>query len=65
MIRNFAKEVEKLYVIEENEPYLENYIKSMGIDCVGKEIIPICGELNPDIIRGAFFWKTGKRKSIN
>ncbi|SHE92064.1 indolepyruvate ferredoxin oxidoreductase subunit alpha [Caloramator proteoclasticus] len=55
LIRNFAEEVEKLYVIEENEPYLENYIKSMGIDCVGKEIIPICGELNPDIIREAFY----------
>ncbi|MBZ4663413.1 MAG: iorA [Caloramator sp.] len=62
LIRNFAKEVEMLYVVEENEPYLENYIKSMGIDCVGKEIIPICGELNPDIVRGAFLGKQEKEK---
>jgi len=51
IILEFAKEVDKLYVIEENEPYLENAIKVMGINCIGKELIPICGELNPDIIR--------------
>lgn len=53
MIRDFSKKADKLYVIEENEPYLENAIKVMGISCIGKEIIPICGELNPDIIRKA------------
>ncbi|MFL0247938.1 indolepyruvate ferredoxin oxidoreductase subunit alpha [Candidatus Clostridium stratigraminis] len=51
IIKDFAKKVDKLYVIEENEPYLENAIKVMGIQCIGKELIPICGELNPDIIR--------------
>lgn len=53
MIREFASKVEKLYVIEENEPYIENAVKVMGIQCIGKEIIPICDELNPDIIRKA------------
>lgn len=53
MIRDFSKKVDKLYVIEENEPYLENAIRVMGISCIGKEIIPICSELNPDIIRKA------------
>ena len=53
LIRDFAKKTDKLYVIEENEPYLENAIKVMGISCIGKEIIPICNELNPDIIRKA------------
>lgn len=51
LILEFAKEVDKIYVIEENEPYLENAIKVMGINCIGKELIPVCGELNPDIIR--------------
>ncbi|MDV3427732.1 MAG: indolepyruvate ferredoxin oxidoreductase subunit alpha [Bacillota bacterium] len=53
LIKDFAKKVDKLYVIEENEPYLENAIKVMGISCIGKEIIPICNELSPDIIRKA------------
>ncbi|MBU3126108.1 indolepyruvate ferredoxin oxidoreductase subunit alpha [Clostridium tagluense] len=53
MIREFAAKVEKLYIIEENDPYLETEIKAMGIECIGKEVIPICDELNPDIIRKA------------
>ncbi|WP_392486656.1 indolepyruvate ferredoxin oxidoreductase subunit alpha [Haloimpatiens sp. FM7315] len=53
MIRDFAKKVEKLYIIEENDPYIESYVKAMGIPCTGKEVIPICEELNPDIIRKA------------
>ncbi len=48
MIKEFSQEVETLYVIEENEPYIENFVKAMGIDCKGKELIPICGELSPE-----------------
>ena len=53
MIREFASKVDKLYIVEENDPFLETAIKAMGIKCVGKEIIPICEELNPDILRKA------------
>ncbi|NMA86604.1 MAG: indolepyruvate ferredoxin oxidoreductase subunit alpha [Tissierellia bacterium] len=51
LIEEFAEEVETLYVIEENEPYMENHVKAMGINCIGKELIPVCGELSPGIIR--------------
>ncbi|ATW27997.1 indolepyruvate ferredoxin oxidoreductase subunit alpha [Candidatus Formimonas warabiya] len=61
MIRKFAQVVGKLYVIEENEPYLEHHIKSLGFACVGKEYLPICEELNPDIIRKAFLPKEDKK----
>lgn len=53
MIKEFASKVDKLYIIEENDPYIENAVKVMGISCIGKSIIPICEELNPDIIRKA------------
>lgn len=53
MISDFSKEVDKIYIIEENEPFIENHVKVMGINCIGKEIIPICNELNQDIIRKA------------
>lgn len=52
-IRKFADEVETLYVIEELEPFIEEQMKAVGIDCIGKEIIPRIGELNPDIIAKA------------
>lgn len=53
MIKEFSSKVENIYVVEENDPYLENAVKVLGINCKGKEIIPICDELNPDIVRKA------------
>lgn len=50
-IKEFASQVETLYVIEEVEPYIEEQIKAAGIDCIGKDKIPNIGELNADIIR--------------
>jgi len=60
MIKEFASKVEKLYIVEENDPYLENAVKILGINCVGKEIIPICDELSPDIIRKAILGEENK-----
>jgi len=51
----FADKVDKLYVIEELEPFMEEQIKAAGIDCVGKELITSIGELNPDIVKKAIF----------
>ena len=54
LIKEFASKFDTLYVIEENEPYLENAVKALGFtDCIGKDLIPICGELNTQIIREA------------
>src|SRR4030042_1619595 len=50
MIKDFADKVEKLIVIEELDPFLQDNIKSMGIKVSGKEFIPLVGELNTRII---------------
>lgn len=50
LIRQFAGQVDKLIVIEELDPFLEDNIRAMGIEVTGKELFPITGELNPDII---------------
>lgn len=52
-IKEFADQVETLYVIEELEPFMEEQLKAAGIECIGKEKIPRVGELNPDIIAKA------------
>ena len=54
LIKDFASQVDKIYIIEENEPYMEQYIKAMGIDCLGKEVLPNYGEFNPQILKEAF-----------
>lgn len=54
VIKEFAAEVETLYIIEELEPYIEEQLKAAGIDCIGKDKVPNIGELNPNIVRKAF-----------
>ncbi len=53
MIREFASKVKKLVVIEELDPFIEEYVKTLGIEVTGKEFIPIIGELTPDIVEKA------------
>ncbi len=58
-IKKFAAKVDELWVIEELDPFFEEQIRAMGIACRGKDKIPMCGELSPDIIKEAI---TGKKK---
>ncbi|NCB30111.1 MAG: indolepyruvate ferredoxin oxidoreductase subunit alpha [Clostridia bacterium] len=48
MIREFAAGVEKVLVIEELDPVLEEQISRMGIQVIGKSLFPPCFELLPD-----------------
>ncbi|MCL1864567.1 MAG: thiamine pyrophosphate-dependent enzyme [Spirochaetes bacterium] len=50
LIKEFASQVEELYAVEELDPFIEDYVKSLGIKITGKEIIPICNELTPEIV---------------
>ena len=51
MIADFASQVDRLIVVEELDPFIEEEIRLMGIEVEGKSIFPICGELNPHIVR--------------
>lgn len=59
-IKEFASSVEKIYVIEENDPYIEEQVRILGFDCFGKNLFPSYGELTPDIIRKSVFGETYK-----
>ncbi|GAH46395.1 unnamed protein product, partial [marine sediment metagenome] len=50
LLRSFASQVDRMIVIEELAPFLQESIQAMGIKVTGKEFIPRIGELNPDII---------------
>lgn len=54
LIRQFADQVDQLFVIEELDPFIEDQIKAMGICVKGKELFSLCGEITPKIIRDAF-----------
>ena len=64
LIRDFASKVEKLYIIEELDGYMEEQIKAAGIECVGKELIGNMYELNPQIIEERVFGKKPEFKNL-
>ncbi len=53
LIREFARRVKKLFVIEELDPFIEEQIRALGIEVTGKEIFPYTNEFNPGIIEEA------------
>ncbi len=53
-IRRFAGKVERLLVVEELEPYLEEEIRRLGIPVEGKEWVPRAGELSASAVRKSF-----------
>ena len=64
LIRDFASKVEKLYIIEELDGYMEGEIKAAGIACTGKELIGNMYELNPQIIAERVFGKKPAFKNL-
>ena len=55
LIRQFASQVEKLYIIEELDEFMEEQIHAAGIKCVGKELTGKLYELNPQLLRERIF----------
>jgi len=51
MVRDFAARVDRLIVVEELDPFIEEEIRLMGIPVEGKSIFPLCGELDPTVVR--------------
>jgi len=53
LITDFAKTVDKLYVIEELDPFIEEHCKALGIDVIGKDAFTMLGEYTPAMIKKA------------
>jgi|GEM_PF-2036 len=52
--RAFAAQVERLFVVEELEPFLEEMLRAQGIAAEGKAFWPRVGELTPSRVRAGF-----------
>ena len=51
-LKEFASKYDKVYVIEELDPVIEDYCKSIGINnIIGKEKFTLLGEYTPNMIR--------------
>jgi len=53
LVRRFAAGCSRLIVVEELDPVIEEQVRLLGLTCEGKAIFPLCGELDPTVVRGA------------
>ncbi len=53
-IREFAASVDQVVVIEDLDPFWEEQVRLLGVNCRGKldeGLFPLWGEFNPDVVR--------------
>ena len=50
-ILDFAASVDKLVVVEELDPFIEEHCRNLGLAPAGKELFPLEGELSQNLIR--------------
>ena len=63
-IKEFATKVETIYIVEENDKFIEDHVKSLGVDCIGKDVLPAYGEMTPDVIRKSIFKDNFKHEDV-
>lgn len=54
LIRDFASKVEKLVVVEELDPFIEEHCKKLGLQVHGKDILPMCDEFSQNLLAEKF-----------
>jgi indolepyruvate ferredoxin oxidoreductase alpha subunit len=65
LIKDFAAKVDKLYVVEELDPIIENHVKALGLTVTGKDLLPMIDEFSQNLISDAFGKETGESLSID
>ncbi len=63
-ITDFCSKMDVIYVIEENDPYIEDEVRKLGFDCKGNDFFPPYGEMVPDTLRAALEGVSGKKESV-
>jgi indolepyruvate ferredoxin oxidoreductase alpha subunit len=53
LIREFARRVKRVYVVEELDPFLEEQLRAMGVPVIGKALFPYTNEFDPGVIAAA------------
>ena len=65
LIKDFAAKVDKVVVLEELDPIIENHCKQLGIKVSGKDTFPICGEFSQNLGRECLGMEVPKHMSID
>ncbi len=54
LILDFASKVDRLAVVEELDPVIENHVRMLGLEVHGKDMLPITGEFSQNMVAAAF-----------
>lgn len=50
LIRDFAAKVDKLVVVEELDPIIEEHCRTLGLEVSGKDVLPMEGEFSQNLV---------------
>lgn len=50
LIRSFAEKVEKVLVVEELDPFIEEFCRNLGLEVSGKDLLPLEGEFSQNFL---------------
>uniref|UniRef100_UPI0040276141 indolepyruvate ferredoxin oxidoreductase subunit alpha n=1 Tax=Lachnospira sp. TaxID=2049031 RepID=UPI0040276141 len=65
LIKDFAAKVDRVVVLEELDPIIENHCKQLGIKVSGKDTFPICGEFSQNLVRECLGMEVPAHMSID
>ena len=64
LILDFAARVDKLAIVEELDPIIENHCKALGLEVTGKDVLPMEGEFSQNLLAEKFGIKVPEYKSL-
>ena len=64
LILDFAAKVDKLVVVEELDPIIENHCKALGLEVSGKDVLPMCGEFSQNMVAEALGGEVHEGKAL-
>ena len=60
----YCSNFDEIIVVEELEPFIEDYLKARGVKTLGKDLLPNTGEYSPEMLREAFSEEKSDSKAI-
>ncbi|MBQ4381249.1 MAG: indolepyruvate ferredoxin oxidoreductase subunit alpha [Oscillospiraceae bacterium] len=64
LIRSFVRDAQSVIVVEELDGFIEEHVRSLGIQCVGKELFPPVGELSQSVVAAKLLFKSAETLSV-
>lgn len=65
LILDFAAKVDRLVILEELDPIIENHCKTLGLTVTGKETFPVTGEFSQSLVAEKLGVKLPAAKSLD